>query len=266
MLVEDPQLRSTLPTGPQSVGRVFAILDYLVAHREGATLSELATFCDAPKSSLGGLLSGMLLEGALARPPGGRYLLGPRFIGLAMRAAAGAELKAIARPFLDELMRVSGETAALGTLTPEGDAFVYLDRVESVNPIRYAVTVGERRDLYCTATGKVLLAWFSKARLGAYLASHRLHRFTVNTITSVTRLRAELRQVRLDGLARTDGERFVDASGVAAPIFLADGSVGAALLLAGPSQRMDRRATFNERDVRRIAAELTQAVGGTAPP
>ena len=85
MAVEASPARAAAAAGPQSVGRVFAVLDYLVAHRDGATLSELATFCDAPRTSLLGLLNGMLQEGCLARPPGGRYRLGPRVIGLAMR-------------------------------------------------------------------------------------------------------------------------------------------------------------------------------------
>lgn len=266
MTLDRSTLRSAGAAGPQSVGRVFAVLDYLVAHRDGATLSELATHCEAPRTSLLGLLNGMLQEGCVARPPGGRYRLGPRVIGLAMRAVAGAELKALAHPFLERLMHDTGETVALATLAPEGDSFTYLDRVESVNPIRYAVTVGERRDLYCTASGKVLLAWLPKERLDAYLATQQFQRFTPRTITGAARLRAELRRVREQGIARTDGERFRDASGVAAPVFLADGSVGAALLVVGPSPRMAQHDGVNECAVRGAAAELTQALGGVAAP
>jgi DNA-binding IclR family transcriptional regulator len=262
----DLEIRAGAAAGPQSVGRVFAILDHLVAHREGATLSELAMFCEAPRTSLVGLLNAMVAQRGLVRMRDGRYGLGPRVTGLALRATGGAELTAIGRPFLEALMLATGETAALGTLTPEGDQFVYLDRVESVQPVRYAIAVGERRELHCTATGKVLLAWFAKPRLEAYLTTHPLRRFTPTTITGAARLRAELRDVRQRGYARTDGERFADAGGVAAPVFLADATVGAAVLVAGPLQRMREQAAANESAVRRIAAELSEALGaaGTA--
>jgi len=251
--------------GPQSVGRVFGILDYLVSHRDGATLSELAAFCEAPKTSLVGLLNALLAEGCVAREHGGRYLLGPRVMGLAMQAVAGSELKDVAHPYLERLMQATGETTALGVLSPEGDLVVCVDRVESVRPIRYAITVGERRELHCTAMGKALLAWFPKARLDDYLAAHTLHRFTDTTITSPTILRKELRRIREDGLSRSNGERVADACGVAAPVFLAGGTVGAALLVAGPMQRMREHAAANEQSIRRLAADLTDALGGVAP-
>jgi DNA-binding IclR family transcriptional regulator len=254
---------SASSAAPQSVGRVFAVLDHLVAHRDGATLSELASSCGAPKSSLVGLLGGMLAERSLVRHDDGRYAIGPRLIGLAMRAVAGAELRTVARPFLEQLMRTTGETAALGMLTPEGDLFTYVERVESFQPVRYAIAVGERRELHCTAIGKVLLAWLDKPRLDAWLVAHPLRRFTPNTITSTARFREELRAVRAEGLARTDGERFVDAAGIGAPVFLADGTAGAGLLVAGPLARMRERAAANEKALRQVAAELSDALGAS---
>ena len=67
-----------------------------------------------------------------------------------MRAMAGRELAALARPILVGLVEATGETAVLGALAPDADLAIYLDKVESANSIRYAVTVGER-ELYCTA-------------------------------------------------------------------------------------------------------------------
>lgn len=252
-------------SGPQSVGRVFAILDYLVANPDGATLSELATFCDAPKTSLVGLLSGLVAEACVEREASGRYVLGPRVLSLAARASAGGELKELARPFLVQLVEATGETAVLGTLAPDADLVVYVDKVESPNPIRYAVTVGERRELYCTALGKVLLAWFPKPRLAAYLASQRLQRFTDTTITSASALSTELSRIRKEELARTSGERAKEANGLAAPVFLPDGTLGGGLLIAGPASRMHANRAANEKHLRRIAAALTDTVGGNRP-
>ena len=84
-----------------------------------------------------------------------------------MRARIGRELAALARPILVGLVEATGETAVLGALAPDADLAIYLDKVESANSIRYAVTVGER-ELYCTAMGKALLAHFKPAR-------HRAH-------------------------------------------------------------------------------------------
>ena len=263
--VDHAQSRKDLRAGPQSVGRIFAILDAIAGRGSRATLSELAVIARAPKTSLVGLLAGLLAEGCLVRDDSGRYALGPRIQSLAMQAMAGREFVMLARPVLRSLVAATGETAVIGALAPDGDLAVYVDKVESSNPIRYAVTVGERRDLYCTALGKALLAHFEPARLRKYLKSTPRERWTDTTITSAADLLREMLRIRHDGIARTNGERVAGASGLAAPIFAGDGSVVAALLIAGPSGRMRINMKKNELQLRKAAAECSRLAGGTLP-
>ena len=250
--------------GPQSVGRIFTILDSIAGSRAGATLSDLARITDSPKTSLVGLLAGLTAEGCLVRDEVGRYFLGPRVHALAMQAMAGRELAALVRPVLARLVEATGETAVLGALVPDADLAIYLDKVESSNSIRYAVSVGERRDLYCTAMGKVLLAHFEPARLKNYLKSTPREKFTPNTITSATNLLAELSRIRKDGIARSNGERVAAASALAAPVFAGNGTVVAALLIAGPTERMRANLRLNERHLLHAADACTRLAGGSA--
>lgn len=251
--------------GPQSVGRVFSILESLAGARSGATLTELALKARAPKTSLVGLLAGLAAEGCVERDGDGRYRLGPRFLSLAMQAVSGRDTIELARPFLAGLVEATGETAVLGVLAPDADLAIYLDRIESANPIRYAVTIGERRELHCTAIGKMLLAHFDDDHLARYFKAAAPKRFTSSTITSRAGLIPEIAAIRRDGIARTSDERVIGASGIAAPIYGADASLVAALLIAGPSDRMRANARHNEAVVRRAAAECTAAHGGRRP-
>ncbi len=255
---------ATSSKGPQSVGRVFAILEYLVATPDGATLSELATFAEAPKTSLVGLLDAMVAEGCVRRDASRRYLLGARVFTLAMRAVAGRQLTELAHPFLEELVAATGETVVLGVLASDGKHCVYVDKVESPNPIRYAVDLGMQRELHCTSLGKVLLAGFEPKALDRFLAESELARFTPRTVTSPNALRAEMARVRKDGIARNVGERVRDASGLAAPIFSHEGRVIAGLLIAGPSQRMEAHREASERALRKAAAAITDVMGGSS--
>ncbi|MFG1466427.1 IclR family transcriptional regulator [Xanthobacter sp. DSM 24535] len=251
--------------GPQSVGRIIVILESLSDSCIGATLSELAAITGAPKTSLVGLLAGLTAEGCLLRNEAGQYSIGPRVLSLAMRAMAGRELTSVVRPVLAALVEATGETAVLGAMAPDAELAIYLDKIESSNPIRYTVTAGERRELYCTAMGKALLAYLDPTRIKHYLKTSRLERFTENTITGRADLLAELARIRQDGIARTSEERVEGASGLAAPIFSSDGTVIAAVLIAGPSARMRSKAKRNERLVKDAAAECTRLVGGVAP-
>lgn len=244
--------------GPQSVGRIFAVLDRLAATPSGATLSELATAARAPKTSLVGLLAGLIAEGCLRRDDARRYLIGPRVQGLAVQVLAGRELVLLARPALADLAAKTGETAVLGALATDADLAVYLDKVESTNPIRYAVSIGERRELYCTAMGKMLLAHFDAERRRRYLRTSVRKRWTSTTIVETDKLEVELERIRRDGLARTEEERFVGASGIAAPIFDRDGVLAGAIALAGPTARMRLGARRNEAELRHAAVEISR--------
>ncbi|MBL8385045.1 MAG: IclR family transcriptional regulator [Burkholderiales bacterium] len=257
--------RAAPRAGPQSVGRIVAILEAAAGARAGVPLADLARLARAPKTSLVGLLAGMVAEGCLVRDEAGRYALGPRVHALATRALAGRELPELLRPVLAALSAATGETAVLGALAPDAELAVYLDRVESSSSIRYAVAVGERRDLYCTAMGKALLAHFDPPRLRRYLKQVPRQRYTAATITGAAELAAELERVRRDGIARSDGERVDDASALAAPVVGDAGAVVAAILVAGPTARMRANHARNEAALRAAAAECSRLVGGAVP-
>lgn len=249
---------------PQSVDRIFGILGYLASERGSDTLAGIARATKAPKTSLVGLLAGMLEGGYLSRDDRGRYLLGPRMLSLALNVAAKSDLASLVRPVLADLVAQTGETVLIGVLAPEGDIAMYIDKVESANPVRYTVSLGERRELYCTAIGKLLLAHIGRRRQDDYLRHVALRRFTDNTIASRTRLKSELEKVCREGIARTNSERVAGASAVAVPIFGAAGDLVAGITLAGPSERMEEQRPHIEACLREAGLRATALVAGRA--
>jgi DNA-binding IclR family transcriptional regulator len=247
--------------GPQSVGRLLCILERLAAHRAGATLAELASAVGAPKTSLVGLLAGLVAEDAVHRDETGRYRIGTRVLALAVRALSGQDLLTLARPVMTALAARTGETVAIGALAPDQEMAVYLAKVDSPNPVRYAVSVGERRELYCTAVGKALLAHFDTDRLARYLDDHPRRSYTPATLTRAPQLLRELERIRRTGVAFACDERFPGASGVAAPIVSPNGRVVAALLVAAPSERMRANAEAIEGALRDAARDCSRLVG-----
>ena len=232
-------MSSTLQTfAPQSVDRIFAILDALSASTSGIRLSEIARMVDAPKSSIVSLLGGMANTGHVQRGDDGLYRLGPRMYSLAMRVVGSLDLAALARPMLEWLEQQTGETALLGALAPAGDVAIYIDKVESHSPLRYTVSLGQQRDLHSTAIGKLLLAYMPAARLEAYVKNAKLTAFTPATLTTPSSLRKELSAVRARGFASTAGDQVVGASAFAAPVFGFQGEFMAGMVIAGPSERM----------------------------
>lgn len=165
------------------------------------------------------------------------------------------------RPALTRLMRDTGETALLGVLDGEADKAIYVDVVESDNPVRYTVPCGDRRELYCSAVGKCFLAFFDDAAIARYLERHTLIPHTRRTLTRPDELRAELRRVRRSGVAISDEERVEGASAVASAVLSAEGRPLAALVIGAPSARFRAHRARYSALVKAAAAELSSMLG-----
>jgi DNA-binding IclR family transcriptional regulator len=254
-------MRAAQTSFPQSVDRIFSILQFLAGQSGGDSLAAITRITQAPKSSVVSLLAGMVDAGYLMRDDAGRYQIGPVMLALAMRIVSGTNLPALVRPVLERLALATGETALAGALAPDGDLATYIEKVESTNPVRYTVSLGEQRELYSSAIGKLLLAHMEPAQQTAYLRQQALIAFTPATITSVRALRAELSSIREAGISQTRDERVMGASALAAPIFGADGKLVAGLVIAGPSERMRANRAHNISAVKKEAKQLSQLIG-----
>ena len=253
--------------GPRALGRALEVLEALARRRDGATLSGLSRRLGSPKSSLLYLLRPMTRLGYLVRSPDGRYRLGPAAFTLAMAALSNRELPEMARPFLEDLAATSGETALLATMAGDAPVAVYIDKVESQNTVRYTARIGERRPLYCSAIGKLLLAYLSPAKRQEYVKTTRLKALTPKTPVTRAALRRELDEIRNTGLSVSVDEITQGAAGLAAPIFDRRGQVVAGLVLGAPSQRVLAEQPRLAALVIESARELSRVMGfGGEPP
>ncbi|RCW68615.1 IclR family transcriptional regulator [Pseudorhodoferax soli] len=250
---------------PQSVDRIFSILDALASAEAGMGLAQLARSLDAPKSSLMSLLVGMAEGGYLRRDEAGVYRLGPRMFSLATRVVGHLRLGELARPTLRWLSEQTGETALLGALTPDRQKVVYLEKVESESALRYTIPIGEQRDLYSTAIGKLLLAYMPASQQEHYLRSVTLVAHTPSTITSVASLRKELAAIVASGISRTHSDRVVDASAIAAPVYGFDGDLLLGVVIAGPTNRITANDKKHCKCVVEAAQRLTRTMAGKPP-
>ena len=194
----------------------------------------------------------------------GRYRLGLGLYELGLAAVSRLDVSQCAPPFLEALVRDTGESASLGIF--EDPEVVHILRIESQQPLRLPSLAGRRSPAYCTGIGKAVLAHLDTDRLEKYLAEVRLHPRTPRTITSADALRSDLRRVRSRGWSLDDEEIFPGLRCVAAPLFGPDGRVLAGVSVAGPSSRMPRDG-FPEVSVKVMAAasEISRRLGYRGP-
>jgi len=121
--------------------------------------------------------------------------------------------------------------------------------------------------LYCSAIGKLLLAYLEPSRRQEYLRTTRLKAFTPQTPVTRPTLRRMLDEIRSTGLSVSLDEIAEGAAGIAAPVFDRHGVVTAGLVLGATSQRVRAEQPRLAALVMDRAHELSRVLGfGGEPP
>ncbi|MDH2429957.1 IclR family transcriptional regulator [Sphaerisporangium sp. TRM90804] len=217
-----------------SVDKAFELIEAVSeTGRAGITLGELAGRAGVALSTAHRYVTSLLELGVLDRDAAGSYHLGVTLVALAGQYLEEDGLRAAARPFLAELVEISGETVHLGT--PVGNQIVYIDKVESAKSVRLVSRIGSRVPLHCTAMGKAVLAMLDERRRAEALAGP-LDRRTPRTLVGGA-LAAELDVIRERGFAIDDEENEEGVRCVGLPIMNASGQPVAAFSVSAPANR-----------------------------
>ena len=243
--------------------RSFAVLEALVQAERPASLTELVAACKLPKPTVYRMLAMLESAGMVARDPGAaRYTPGPRLAALGLGIMQNASLSSARHAILAQLVEKIGETCNFTML--QGGEVMYLDRVEAAWPLRMNLTSGSRVPLHCTASGKLLLAYMSKASRDRLLDNISYTKYTPSTISDRKSLEAELTRIRKARHA-TDNEEFhAGLVCVAVPTRGPNGKPCAAIAVHAPMSRMPLARALEYLPLLRKAAEAMEATFETS--
>ncbi|MFC6873458.1 IclR family transcriptional regulator [Halobellus marinus] len=216
----------------KSVDKVFKIVEHLKVNG-GKTVTELSQELDMPKSTVQVYLN-TLSKNKFVVKNGSKYQIGLQFLQYGMYALWSEPVFPNVKSKVEELADSTGELAAC-FVEEMGDA-VYVYGTEGDRAVRTDLTMGDRSDLHCTASGKAIFAHLPEERIEEILSSDPLERKTAQTITDPDELRDELRRIRERGHAYSREESIEGMRSVAAPIML-DDEVVCSISLAGPANR-----------------------------
>ena len=204
--------------GAPSVKKAFEILEVLSSSKEGLGVSEIARGLNMAKSTVHGMTSALEELGAVMRDPQTkRYKLGLTLFELGRLAYSQIDLKALARPIMEELMEKTQASVFLGISSWDHHVTI-LDIVESRQDLKITAPIGTTIPLFAGAVGKVFLASMEKEQTETIIRSKGLTRFTENTIVDPELYYQELRRVRKMGYAIDDEEYILGVRAVASPI------------------------------------------------
>jgi len=236
-----------------------------LAQAGSITLTDLAIRADMPVSSIHRMLFTLQKHGFVEFDETiQEWQIGIETYRIGNTYLARTNLVEAARKPLRHLMEETGETANLG-IADNGDV-VFIDQIETHNPIRAFFRPGTRSHMHASGIGKSLLADLPHRDVEKILKLKGQPEFTVKTLTSSDNLMADLERTRKRGWSIDDEERYLGMRCVASNIYNSFGEAVAGISISGPTVRFPDEVVAKLGPlVKRAAAKVTNAIGGKIP-
>ena len=212
----------TLPDGKysQSLERGLAILRCFSKDRPLLGIADIADELGMSRSTTHRYAITLVALGCLEQDSSRKYRLGLGVTDLGMAAISAMDIRALARPYLEDLRSTTSFATSLAVL--DGGEVCWLDTAPGiprvVDPDAPLPQPGSRMPAHSTAEGKLLLAYLPEALRAELVSAMRLVRRGPNTITTKRELLEEMQRIRLGGLAVADEEQAAGVLAIAAPV------------------------------------------------
>lgn len=249
---------------PQTVGRALDILEAFTESNEALGITELSRRVRLNKSTTYRIVQALRKRNYIHQDHRtNKYCLGHRILRLASSFLHQNKLRETARGYLEDLSKKTLQTVQLAIF--EEDKVVYIDQVEGTDIFQVRLRIGDRGPLHCTAAGKSILAFLPEEEVERIFERVKFFPFTEKTITSISRLKDDLRKIRRTGFSFSDQEYDKSLRAVGAPIIGMGSRVIGALALVAPYHRIKvKEISYYGSMVRETGLKISSVMGGHA--
>lgn len=248
----------------QTVQKALNLLEALVRSGQPRRLTELARQLNLTKPNVYRLLSTLSILGYVKKDPA-TTLYSPtlKMWELGSLLVRDVDLASIAQPRLRQLSAETHESVQLAVF--DSGFVVYVDKVDSPQPLKAMTSIGSRVPATVTSTGKALLAWLSPEALDQAMV--HVKSYTPQTLTRRKDIENDLAETRARGYAINRGEFRAGLGGVAAPVRDRAGAVVAAIGVWGAEKAiLGARCDELARCVGQAARDVSRDLGFIEAP
>lgn len=245
----------------QSAERIFKVLE-LLAEKGSMGLLDLSEELNLNKSTVHRMLASLIHMGyAKQNEATQKYSLSLKIVNIAGKLLEQTNILPIARPYLEALSELSGETVHL--VKREGNHILYIDKVEAkTGSIRMVSHIGMIHPMYCSGVGKAILATMSDNEITQIWNASSIEKKTEYTITDFSKFKQTISEIRKTGYALDNEENELGVRCIAACIYDYHRDVKYAFSISGPVNRMTPEyIQMLSKHVLKVQKELSEELG-----
>jgi IclR family acetate operon transcriptional repressor len=257
--VESPINQAADGSRAGTTGRVIAVLGLLAEANDSAVSVRAASESTGiSRSAMHRILSRLAEEGIAEALSDGRYVAGSLAYDWASRLLSRSSLLDGAHRAMTQLVQRFDESVYFTRFLPAELSVSFVHVVECQQAIRYVVPIGTKSPLHAGAAGKAVLAWLPESTLERLT----LTQFTGRTVTERDRLTQDLAVARRQGYTVSQGERILEAVGIAAPVLTSGRPVGSLSITVPVTRFHESDAPVYGEAVSEAAERLSRLISG----
>ena len=232
-----------------AVDKAVDVIEFLASQRESVTTTEIAEGIGRSVGEIYRIVLALERRRLVRREESTERLrLSLRLFELAHRFPPVERLVQVARPEMDKLVRRSKQSCHL--VVAEQREIVVVASQESPLPMRYAIRIGSRFDMFETSSGVVITAYSTEAQRASRLKGIKSERRNS--------LLARMDQVRLRGYEIRESDTVHGLFNISVPVHTFDGNILAALTVPYLDQI---KATMEPEQIVRLQLEASKRMG-----
>ncbi len=244
------------------LARGLRVLEVIAEADKPLTIAEIGKELGVSRSSAFRITYTLKHLGFLATDKGDKlYDLGPRVLGLGFSYLNRQDIIKLAKPHLEKLRDQTEVSSHLAIR--EGKEVLYLDNIISKSSFVSNINTGERRPLYASPLGWVLLGDMGEGEISELFKNATFKMLSEHTPKDVNGLIERVKQAKKQGFVISRG--FVQRGGstITAPVFDDTGKISAVIDISGPDSgfNFDKMESFYAPAVVQTAKAISQIMG-----
>lgn len=217
--------------------KVMELLEILSKFQNGLTLQEICRELEYSKTTIFRILMTLLKLGYIGKnADNNHYFISRKLFKLGIMALGEVNIVERAIEPMTRLRDEVKESVMLGTLI--GDKITLIEQVIGSHSFTFVLKSGTKICIHASAPGKVLFAAQTDAHQEELLKSMDFTNFNENTITEISKFRAEIEKTKIKGYGVDIEEEIFGVYCIGAPIYNQFGDAIACVWIAAPKGRL----------------------------